>query len=675
MTVMKHFQHTIVVRVSLLLYMLLLSITTIAQNNEMKDFNVDSTLYVYYQQCKGYIQSPIVLIMSDTLFQMAKSQNDQRMQAVALCTKLDFYYFHAQEDSIVSWVERIKEFALTTNQSKYYYFAWGKRLILYYIKSGKINTALYQSQLMLKDAIKRDDKEGMAYCYDCIGDIYIIKKLNEQAINAKLKAVEIIETYNLNSYNLFSKLATIAKLYSELSQPQKAIETIEKGEKYIYTSLHKADQKLSYVYYYLVLKQYDKAQKYLKEAEDIHAKDKRLKHQRKNLLDAEESYYRHTGQFQKALKTLEYQEKIVQSMGEDQTELDVMLKRGDLYYQMGQKAIAADYLYNYITLSDSANNVNEQSAVTEFSTILNLEKLKTEKKELELKSKEEQLKYNRNFIILLAIILFIVVVLFYREYHLNKRLKISERQLVLKNKKLTESEENLRKARDKAEKASEMKTSFIRNMTHEIRTPLNSIVGFSQIIASQFKKDEDTYEFANIIGENSDKLLKLIDDVLNISDLESSEELVLTSTRINSCCQNSLERVRPYIPKSVTLEFHPAYDDLTILTDEECVSKILFNLLHNAAKFTEKGQIILAYALSENKEKLIITVTDTGIGIPADKQEEVFERFTKISSFSQGCGLGLPLSKLLAQKLGGDLRIDKNYLSGCRFVLTLPINT
>lgn len=218
-----------------------------------------------------------------------------------------------------------------------------------------------------------------------------------------------------------------------------------------------------------------------------------------------------------------------------------------------------------------------------------------------------------------------------------------------------------------------MKTSFIRNMTHEIRTPLNSIVGFSQIISSQYQEDEEVHEFANIIGDNSDKLLKLIDDVLNLSDLESGEKLILKDTDINTCCKLSLEKVKDSIRQGVELKFQPSCDELIIRTDGVAVSNILFNLLHNAAKFTEAGSIILDYTLSENQDMLYITVTDTGIGIPEDKQEEIFERFTKVSSFSQGCGLGLPLSKLLAQELGGNLTIDKTNKSGSRFILTLPV--
>lgn len=670
---MQYFQKIMTIRHTLLFIMLTFSITIAAQNKEMEKFNIDSTLYVYYQRCKANIQLPVVLSMADTLFQMAGSEGDQRLQAVALSTKLDYYYFRGQEDSIIAWTEHVKDFAKATNQPKYYYFAWGKRLILFYIKSGKLNTALYEAQEMLEDAEKGGYKEGIAYCYDSMGDIYTTKRLNQQALDAKLKATEITETYNLDSYNLHSKHTTIAKIYYQLMQPENVLKALKKAEKYIYSNSQLLDQKLQYVNYFLSIKQIDNAEKVLKEAEELYKSDKTLVSKQKNLTVTQEGFYNATQQYQKALKMQDKQEEILEQLGESQLIRELKLRKGQTHYVMGQKALAADYLYEYINQMDSVNSANEQAGITEFSALLNLEKVKTENKVLELKAKEAQLKHNRSFILLLAITLLVVVILFYREFYLNKRLKISKELLLQKNHELTESEDNLRKARDKAEKASNMKTSFIRNMTHEIRTPLNSIVGFSQIISNQLDENEDTHEFANLIEENSDKLLKLIDDVLNLSDLESSAEINMEETNIHICCEKVLTKIYPHLQKGVNLRFCPENSEFFIRTNEEAVSKILFNLLHNAAKFTEKGEVILAYAISENKDKLFITVTDTGIGIPVDKKDIVFERFTKVSSFSQGCGLGLPLSKLLAQKLGGDLIIDKTNSKGSCFVLTLPI--
>ncbi len=276
-------------------------------------------------------------------------------------------------------------------------------------------------------------------------------------------------------------------------------------------------------------------------------------------------------------------------------------------------------------------------------------------------------------IILLLISLPVILIAFLcREYHMNRRLKLSETQLRQKNAELMGSEDELRKAMEMAEKTSQMKTLFIQNMTHEIRTPLNSIVGFSQVITSMFDAQGETQDFTQIIEENSSRLLKLIDDVLDLSDQESADMLEVTNTDINWCCEQSIDKVRPYLHKGVAIKFLPGCAMFFFPSNAIRLIQILYNLLHNAARATLKGEIVLAYTIAEDDREMVVTITDTGIGIPEDKHEMVFERFTKLDDFTQGFGLGLPICRLLTQKLGGTIVIDKEYTDGCRFVLTFP---
>lgn len=134
------------IRVGFIFSLLFLTASAKAQK-EAETFNVDSTLYEYYQRCQEYLLEPVVLGMSDTLFNMAAEQHDIRMQAVAIATRLDYYYFQGtQEDSVIFYTDKVKEFARATRQPKYYYFAWANRLITYYLKTGRPNLALYEAQ-------------------------------------------------------------------------------------------------------------------------------------------------------------------------------------------------------------------------------------------------------------------------------------------------------------------------------------------------------------------------------------------------------------------------------------------------------------------------------------------------------------------------------------------------
>lgn len=645
-----------------------------AQNKEAEQYKVDSTLYIYYQRCLENGADPIVLVMADTLFRMSEEKGDQRMQAVALSTILDYYYYKADEDSIIAHTKRVKAFALKTRQPKYYYFSWGNRLIQYYIKNGKINTAFYESEKMLKEAQQSDEKEGLANCYNVLTSIYALKKMDKQAFECRLKEVELIETYGLNKYNLVNSYADIANYYLKEKKYARTLETLKKADAAITSSSHEVVCDLAYMRYYLATGHTEMAEARLKDATRKVENTKKLFTQKKAIFTAEYEFYKHSRQYNRALISLDSTYNEQQRMGEKAVNQMILRQKGELYSLMGKDKDAADYLIRYVHVKDSADAIHEQDAATEFATLLGMEKLNAEKQQLQLKSQNEHLRTVRITVVLLISFLVIVFALLYREYHLNRRLKTSEAQLRVKNEALTSSEEQLRLAMVEAEKASRMKSLFIQNMTHEIRTPLNAIVGFSQIITSMFEEQDETKEYTHIIEENTNKLLKLIDDVLDLTDQETTKGVEITNTNVYKSCVLSIDQVKPHLHGGVTIDFRPGNESLTFPSNELRLTQILFNLLHNAARATLKGSITLAYYLSRDKKSMILTITDTGIGIPEDKHEEVFERFSKLDDFTQGFGLGLPICRMLTEKLGGTIAIDKNYTGGCRFVLVFPAN-
>src|SRR3712207_2178243 len=306
---------------------------------------------------------------------------------------------------------------------------------------------------------------------------------------------------------------------------------------------------------------------------------------------------------------------------------------------MGHFDTAVDYFKKYMEAEDSLKTANEQLASSEFATLLNVELLNAEKKELMLQAQKKEIRTKTGIAALLSILLGIVFFFLYRENRLNRRLKSSERELKLKNEELIVSREEVRKARDRAEAESRMKTTFIKSMSHEIRTPLNSIVGFSEVLSDRYKDDMETAEFAEIIKTNSKVLLRLITDVLALSELDQHDKLPTDiRTDINAACLQAAETAKTCKNKEVSVSLQPLKDNLFILSNPERITQLLSGLVRNAAKFTKSGNINISYAELPEAQKLRIYITDTGIGIPEEEQEEVFERFYKVNPFSQGTG-------------------------------------
>ena len=343
---------------------------------------------------------------------------------------------------------------------------------------------------------------------------------------------------------------------------------------------------------------------------------------------------------------------------------------------MGNSNEAVKYLLEYAALNDSLKFEDEQRASSEFATLLNVEKLTSEKNELKLQAQKEEIRNKTTLIISLTVLLVILFVFLYRESRLNHKLKLSEGELKVRNEELTHSREELRKARDKAEDSSQMKSTFIQSMSHEIRTPLNSIVGFSDILGDKYSNEfPETKEYVDIIKSNSNDLLRLVSDVLTLSELDQHEMLQTDiPTDINASCLLALDVIRTNSHKDIKISFSPEREELMVFSNPEHLALLLSNLLQNAYKFTQEGSIDIAYTILEAEKVFQISITDSGPGIPKEKQEEVFERFSKLNTFTQGTGLGLSICRSIAEKLGGGLKVDPSYTNGCRMLLILPLN-
>ena len=263
------------------------------------------------------------------------------------------------------------------------------------------------------------------------------------------------------------------------------------------------------------------------------------------------------------------------------------------------------------------------------------------------------------FMFLIACFL-IAIYYIIRINHLKHNLEVSGEELLV--------------AKEKAEESNRLKTAFLANMSHEIRTPLNAIVGFSSVLVSDDSSPAEKEQYCDIIQKNSDLLLHLINDILDISRMESGKiKFVWEECDVVELCQTALSTAEYGRKTSALFLFETPVASLVIKTDAQRLKQVLINLLSNAAKFTPSGSIKLAIAIDKQHQQLELSVSDTGCGIPSDKSDRVFERFEKLNEYSQGTGLGLAISRLIVENLGGKIWVDKDYTEGARFVFTHPL--
>ena len=229
--------------------------------------------------------------------------------------------------------------------------------------------------------------------------------------------------------------------------------------------------------------------------------------------------------------------------------------------------------------------------------------------------------------------------------------------------------------KEKAGQAIQRKIMFLSIMSHEVRTPLNAIVGFSAVLTDEDESfdDESRREFSEIIKVNSFQLLKLINDILDFSDFENDN--ITFNIRTHDAvklCNEVVETVMASRKLEVEMRFDTDLSVLMLDTDDARLRQVLINLLVNAAKFTEQGSIVLELKMADAGTALF-SVTDTGCGIPPEKQHLIFERFEKLNDFVQGSGLGLSICQLIVKYMNGKLWVDSGYTRGARFCFTHPL--
>lgn len=677
-----------------------------AQDNPYK---IRNELYGYYQRADRLCSTAAALDIADTLYSESVRLHDRKAQCLALVIPVRYYMKRKDEEKFMEAVERLKSVSRANGYLQYYYYACGS-VVTSLLNRGRLLPALQKAEETKAEALRDDYPYGIYTCINMLSNIHYARGERTEGARYKEEALEYM-LKNMPDQDPTSLYLRLAEHYTAENDYGRAEDYVRKAEKSGRTDgmrFRILAEKCRIFFYQNRTDEFDAA---YRECMDN--------------LDGFRDIPRD------GLKVLNIYKCVMNGRFSDAHALADSLT-GDIdrlgfhamaYKKEGKWEDAYEYRVRQYLYKDSLTRQIRQSDLAEFNAYIGNETLKREKMELELRNSALLLEESRarselehsnaeNLRLQLANRKLEIsnmeqererqrVELESSRLALEKEKAVSHKRIILFSsvicialivfcwfgfslrqrrntvRKLRKKNEELVVAHDKAKAADEMKTMFIHNMSHEIRTPLNAIVGFSQLLTDPRVElePEKRMKFSHLIEYNSTLLTTLVNDVLDISELESGKYATeQRECRCNELCRTALSTVEQCRPEGVELRFTSEMDDsYTLVTDRKRVEQVLVNFLTNAEKYTTEGEIRLHCSLAENPGKVTFSVTDTGCGIPPEKAETVFERFVKLDPFKQGTGLGLSICRTIAGLLQGEVRLDTAYTQGARFVFILPV--
>ena len=590
----------------------------------------------------------------------ATSTDKERLTALqSLITKEVPYDANITIDSIISWTDELAP-TLKSPKTEEAYFTLVLWEVNAYIMRGDLSLAIDRARLMYEYAKDIKSNFGIALSNQAIGQAYSASNIQDKALSSYMDALRYLPENNPQTYRLLVKIST------QLQQMNRLEEAMEYVEKLNPLLEQNPEHPLAIpilienATYYISSGDQDTALQYLHQADSIYKN-----HTHEIAHEFSINYY--TAACYRALAADYHdKEKADEALALYNQLLEVVSnnKRSLEYRWICAEKI---YLYKLLGHFDEAcqiykelYSVTDTLASKSYIRQINALKATYQVDEIELENKAQQNK--------------MVVVLIFIGLGLLTFISILAIWLRRQKKVVVMSTETLEQLRHNAENATRAKSIFLSNMSHEIRTPLNALSGFSALLTEEGLDDSTRRQCTDIIQQNSELLLKLINDVIDLSSLEFGKmQFSIAEHDAVATCRNVTDTVGKVKQTQAELLFETSLEELYIETDDSRLQQVLINLLINATKFTPDGSITLK--LEKQSEKMaLFSVTDTGCGIPKEKQASIFQRFEKLDENAQGSGLGLSICQLIIEHIGGKIWIDPDYTGGSRFVFTHPIH-
>ena len=590
----------------------------------------------------------------------ATSTDKERLTALqSLITKEVPYDANIPIDSIISWTDELAP-TLKSPKTEEAYFTLVLWEVNAYIMRGDLSLAIDRARLMYEYAKDIKSNFGIALSNQAIGQAYSASNIQDKALSSYMDALRYLPENNPQTYRLLVKIST------QLQQMNRLEEAMEYVKKLNPLLEQNPEHPLAIpilienATYYISSGDQDTALQYLHRADSIYKN-----HTHEIAHEFSINYY--TAACYRALAADYHdKEKADEALALYNQLLEVVSnnKRSLEYRWICAEKI---YLYKLLGHFDEAcqiykelYSVTDTLASKSYIRQINALKATYQVDEIELENKAQQ---NKMVVVLIFIGLGLLTFISMLAIWLRRQKKV-----------VVMSTETLEQLRHNAENATRAKSIFLSNMSHEIRTPLNALSGFSALLTEEGLDDSTRRQCTDIIQQNSELLLKLINDVIDLSSLEFGKmQFSIAEHDAVATCRNVTDTVGKVKQTQAELLFETSLEELYIETDDSRLQQVLINLLINATKFTPDGSITLKLE-KQSEEMALFSVTDTGCGIPKEKQASIFQRFEKLDENAQGSGLGLSICQLIIEHIGGKIWIDPDYTGGSRFVFTHPIH-
>ena len=602
---------------------------------------------------------PDFLPLGTRLLKLAKEQKDTTRIADAYACIANHYYELGDIDSLRLITYEYMDWADRCHRNADRYQAW-RQHIQRMTEKGMQEEAMRETELLSKDAEKRNDKYGMASGEMCIGYNHRIfgqnVKLCLEYYDSALKHFEEGKYYRdayVVSLNIIQtclarqSYADALPYLDRLEQLKKATENKDYG---IGPALH-----MRYYQFRVIgalgTKSSAAAAAYAKQADTYYRE-----HKEDISPESWFGYKLMCSQIQGNIRTavsymdslIDYQNSLGNYYPGNYRQKAIMLE------QIGNYREACRVFAEYSQMNDSVRTAEMDEQLNKYTAQFEVDRLKMEKLQLSEKMSRERLVIVSMASSVILILLLLVTYLYVRTLSMNRKLDVAHREV---------------------QKMSRIKSSFIQHVTHELRTPLNSVVGFSALLAEEGLDAEEAREYSGQVEKNSAYLLGLIDNIIDIADMDSqTADIPKEAVDVNACCLECIDEFGGKQKEGVELQWVPAPEFPVIETVRTWMKRVLSILLDNAVKFTEKGSIRLQCEEDKANGIIRIIIEDTGIGIDPQYQDAIFERFFKIDTFKPGTGLGLSIARQVMEIVDGKIYLDTSYTDGVRMVVEWPVN-